>query len=109
LIARTNHRANFVDSSAQNFFDDDGEGRFLCAVTIDERLQREGSLIFTGSGNDGFSYFHGIELGIVHNCRWRVNARGIGRQLIARRRRAAIDAPAVMRKRIATPPDLSES
>ena len=40
-IAGGNHQGDFVNPGGQHFFDDDFQGRFLGAVVIDQRLQRQ--------------------------------------------------------------------
>jgi hypothetical protein len=58
LVSGTDHQPNRLDASSQNLFDDDREGRFGHSVAIDQRLERQGALVFAGGGDEGFADFH---------------------------------------------------
>ena len=58
LVTGTDHDANLFHPGLENLLDDDGNGGFLDAIAIDERLQRNGALIFSGGGDDGFLDLH---------------------------------------------------
>ena len=57
-IAGGNHQGDFVNPGGQHFFDDDFQGRFLGAVVIDQRLQRQRPLSPAGRGDDRFANVH---------------------------------------------------
>jgi len=58
LVSRSDDGANFIDSGAEYFLEDDGERGFGNAVPVDKGLERQGALAFAGGGNDGASDFH---------------------------------------------------
>ena len=59
LVAGFYNNADFFNAGAQRFFNNNTQHRFFGAVSVDEGLQGQGSLLFAGSGNYGFCYFHG--------------------------------------------------
>lgn len=61
LVARGNDHGDFFDAGAGDFLGENGERGFGCAVAIDEGLEREGALVFSGGGDDGFRDFHGAD------------------------------------------------
>ena len=69
LIAGADHDADFLDAGAQCFLDDDAQHGLLDAVPVDQRLQRQRSLIAAGGGDDGLGDFHGDDLVWADLCR----------------------------------------
>ncbi len=60
FVAGGDDYGDFLDSSVGDFLGEDGECGFRGAVAVDEGLEREGALIFSGGGDDGFGDFHGL-------------------------------------------------
>ena len=58
LVSRSDDSADFVDSGAEDFLEDDGERGFGRTVPVDKGLERQCALAFAGGGDDGASDFH---------------------------------------------------
>jgi hypothetical protein len=59
LVPRANDHADLLHAGFQNLLYYNGQRRFLNPVAIDESLEWERALTFTGSGDDSFFNFHG--------------------------------------------------
>ncbi len=59
LVARADHDGDFLNPSARDLFGEDGERGLRQAIPVHERLEREGALVFSSGGDDGFEDFHG--------------------------------------------------
>jgi hypothetical protein len=58
FIVGMDHDAGVGNSRADRLFDDDAEDRLLVAVAVDQGLQGEMALPFSGSGDDCFRDLH---------------------------------------------------
>ena len=58
LVARIDHDPNFFHAGFQNFFNQNLERRFGDSITIDQALQGQRPLVFSGGSNHRFLDFH---------------------------------------------------
>ena len=68
FVTGADDHGDFSDASGGDFLGENGEGGFRNAILVHECLKREGALVFSGGGNDGFGDFHGRRVPDFNRC-----------------------------------------
>jgi hypothetical protein len=63
FVARADHHAELLDTGGGGLLENDLEGGFRFALLVDQHLEGQGALAGIGSGDEGFSDFHGTGMG----------------------------------------------